>query len=136
MDEVLTNDDDRRPPVFSSEILPIDDPWRESLEFDDAKRKEFTGLIERGTFRIVLGEDARENLNIIPYRFALVIKQAETGDINLEVRFILGNHSDRENHQFFHYTAIVQTSPFRLIFALATILGFDAWSLDVSQAHL
>ena len=34
-----------------------------------------------------------------------------------------------------HNTANFKQSSIRLIIALATILGFDVWSLDVRQAH-
>lgn len=49
--------------VLWTELLPIGDP--REVYFDDAKRQEILGLIERGTFRVVLTEEAVQNPNII-----------------------------------------------------------------------
>jgi hypothetical protein len=41
--------------------------------FEEAKRKELLGLIERGTFRLILKEDVGPYPNVIPSRFVLCI---------------------------------------------------------------
>lgn len=47
-------------------------------QFDDAKKKEILSIFERGTFRIVLEEDARPSPNLVPSRFVLTIKNQST----------------------------------------------------------
>jgi transposase InsO family protein len=103
--------------------------------FDDAKRKELFGLIERGTFRLVLREDAGPNPNIIPSRFVLGIKH-ESGAERLKARFVLGGHRDRERKSLIHNSTTLKHQSVRLILALASVFGFDLWSSDVNQAYL
>jgi hypothetical protein len=82
--------------------------WAESIYnsdpltalFDD-KMKELFGLIERGTFRLVLQEDIGPNLNFISSRFVLAIKH-ESGTEKLKARFVLGGHRDREKKSLIH----------------------------------
>ena len=65
--------------------------------FDDAKRKEILGLIEKVTFKITLTEELGENEppNILPSRFVLAIKHTDGGEI-FKARFVLGGHMDRQ----------------------------------------
>lgn len=59
MDEGLTEGKVGRPRVLYSEVLLLGDP-REQL-FDDAKRRELAVLIEKGTFGIIVLEEAGSN---------------------------------------------------------------------------
>ena len=52
---------------------------REAL-FDDAKRHELLGLLEKGAFRIRLHVDAGPNSNTVPTRFVLAIKHSAAED--------------------------------------------------------
>lgn len=134
MDEVLTNENAGTPRVLYTEEIHHGDP-RESL-FDDAKRQEIAGLIEKGTFRLVLEEETGPNPNIVPCRFFLCLKHSETGEVKYKARFVLGGHRDKDKNFVVHNTTNIKASSVRLIMALATILGFDVWSLDVRQAYL
>ena len=111
--------------------------WRskESL-FDDAKRQEILGLIERGTFRITLTEEITdEPPNILPCRFVLAIKHNDGTEI-FKARFVIGGHKDREKAAMVHQSYNLKQSSVKILLALATILGFDVWDLDVKQAYL
>jgi hypothetical protein len=69
--------------------------------FDQAKRDEIMGLIERGTFKLVRRKNAGLHSNIVPGRFVLSIKAADgsasgnSGSEILKARFVLGGHRDR-----------------------------------------
>ena len=69
--------DDGPPSVLHTEVLHPGDP-RAGL-FDDAKRKEILGLVERGTFKSVLEEEAGPNPNLIPSRYVVAIKHSSDG---------------------------------------------------------
>jgi hypothetical protein len=45
---------------------------------DAAKQKEIQGLIERGTWKVVLKDEMQENSNITGGRFVLTIKDSGT----------------------------------------------------------
>ncbi len=78
------------PKILHTEIVSEDDP-RATL-FDDAKRKELQGLLEKNAFKIVLKEEAGNRPNIMPSRFVLAIKHATDGSshrncmLNPEIR--------------------------------------------------
>lgn len=75
--------------------------------FDDAKRKELLGLLEKGAFRIVLQEEVDENANIIPSRCVLAIKHADDPDkpTVLKARFVLGGRKDKAIGQIFYISS-------------------------------
>ena len=103
---------------------------------DDAKKKEILGLVERGTFKLVLEEEAGPNPNLIPSRYVLAIKHSSNGSTVYKARLVLGGHGDKEKRSAVHNTYNLKQSSIRLILALVTILGFDVWSLDVKKAYL
>lgn len=120
--------------VLWTEDLMTGDP-REAL-FDDAKRQEILGLIERGTFRVVMEEEAGPNPNIIPSRYVLSIKHGEDDSVRYKARFVVGGHRDKGRHSVVHNSVTLKQSSMRVLIALATILGFDVWTMDVKQAYL
>ena len=82
-----------------TEIISPCDP--RSRTFEEEMSKELKGLIEKGTIKIVLREEARERLNIIPTSFVLGIKHGDNGSELLKARFVLRGHRDREKPFFF-----------------------------------
>jgi hypothetical protein len=75
--------------VHWSEVLSPEDP-RASL-FDQAKKDEILDLIRRGTFDVVLEEEAISNadrpLNVLPCKFFLATKHCDNGKDVLKARF-------------------------------------------------
>jgi transposase InsO family protein len=115
-------------------VHPGDD--RESM-FDAAKRKEILGLIDRGTFQLVVRpEDDGEKLNVLPSRFVLAIKRKDDGEEVLKARFVIGGHKDIWKKALVHISNATQQTSIRILMALASILGFDFWSADICQAYL
>ena len=120
--------------ILYTEIISPRDP--RSGNFEEAKLKELKGLIEKGTFKIVLREEAGERPNITPTRFVLGIKHGDNGSELLKARFILGGHRDRENPFLIHNSTTLPHHSVRILVALAAIFGFNLWSSDVNQAYL
>jgi hypothetical protein len=56
-------------PILFTEVIKSGDP--RAAMFDQAKRDESMGLIERGTFKLVRRKNARPHPNIVPGRFVL-----------------------------------------------------------------
>jgi Reverse transcriptase (RNA-dependent DNA polymerase) len=122
------------PRVLLTEIISPRDP-RNSL-FDEAKRKEIEGLLNRGTFKLVLRSEIDGNPNTVPSRFVLTIKRQDNGEEVYKARFVLGGHRDRDKRSVVHNATNLRQSSIRILLALATILGFNMWSTDINQAYL
>lgn len=95
MDDILIDENTGPARVLYVETFPIGDPHGNSPPFDDAKRRELIGLIEKGTSCIVLEEEAGTKPNTIPSHFVLALKHSETGDVKYKARFVLGGQRDK-----------------------------------------
>lgn len=127
-------DDDNS--VFLTEVLDPTDPRTSSIQMTTAKRAEIRGLLERGTFRIILREEVPPDANVLPGRFVLAIKSTEDGETKFKARYVIGGHRDRMKAMMVHSAATLQPQSIRLLLALAAAFGFDIWSADVRQAYL
>ena len=92
-------------------------------------------MLERGTFRVILKEDISNDANFLGARFILVIKSNVDGKIKFKVMYVIGGHHGR--FEAFMVHAFQKIHPLYVLemLALATNLGFDVWSTDVTQAH-
>ena len=133
-DEVLSEQEPYRPRVLYSKPVEHGDP-HEHL-FDEAKRKELLKLVERGTFKLVLVEEPGDKPNIVRYRYVMSIKHSEGGEVKYKARYVLGGHRDRDKHKIVHNTVNIKQSSICTTIDLATILGFDVWSLDGIQSYI
>lgn len=80
-------------PITSfTEIIHRRDP--RSGPFAAAKRDEIRGIIEHGTFRIVMRFEAGKHPNTIPSRSVLALKHTEDGQDIYGTRFVVGGHID------------------------------------------
>ena len=120
--------------IFFTEIICERDP--RAKNFTEAKRKEIEGLIKRGTFKIVLREEIGEHPNIIPSRFVLAIKKDGSDEEILKARFVLGGHRDKNSRTIVHNASTLKQSSIRMLLALAAIIGFNVWSINIKQAYL
>ena len=64
--------------VHLTEVIKSEDPRNKDPRFDEVKRKEINGLIERGTWKIVAKDEVPENANVMGGRFVLAIKDEGT----------------------------------------------------------
>jgi hypothetical protein len=93
-------------PTLFTEVIKSRDTG--AAMFDQAKRDEIMGLIERGTFKLVRRKNAGPHPNIVPGRFVLAIKTADgsasgnSGSEILKARFVLGGHRDRDKFKLVH----------------------------------
>ena len=101
-DEQVMELDDGPPTDLHTEVQHPRDP-RAGL-FDDAKRKEILELVERGTFMLVLEEEAGQNLNLIPSIYVLAINHSGDSSTVYKARLVLGGHRDKENRSVVHNT--------------------------------
>jgi transposase InsO family protein len=72
------------PFVCITEIVPAGDP--REYRFGPAIKQEILGLIERGTFELVIASEDTKNINILPSRFVFAIKRSEDGKERLKAR--------------------------------------------------
>lgn len=94
------------------------------------------GLLDRGTFKIILREEVPADANILPGRFVLTMKSTEKGEVKYKPRFVIGGHRDKLKQMMVHHTATLQPCSIRLLLALTMAHRFDIWTSDVTQAYL
>ena len=122
------------PSVLVTEVLRHNDPWMWSEKTDRARKQEIENLVRRGTWELVLEEDVPPGSNIISGSFVITSKDVETEKPIFKARFVAHGHRDAEKHNLVHDSTNVSQSSVRLLIELATIMGFDVWTEDISQA--
>lgn len=126
-----------QPPTYAvhlSETIEPHDP-RAAL-FGDAKRKEIQGLIDRGTWKIVLKDEMPNNANVLGGRFVLVIKDGGTGNEIWKARYVVQGFRDRLKTSLVHDAATARQYSTKVLIGLAAVFGFRLFSTDVTQAFL
>ena len=93
-------------------------------------------MVRRGTWELVLEEDAPSGSNIFSVSFVFAIKDVETDKPIFKARFVAHGHRDAEKHNLVHDSNNFRQSSVRLLMALAAIMGFDVWTEGISQAYL
>jgi hypothetical protein len=122
---------------FYTHITEIIDPADPRAQlFGAAKKEELLGLIEKGTFEVVTMPEIDKKLNILPSRFVLTIKKRPDGSERFKARFVIGGHRDRLRGQLVHVSSTLQQTHARVLIALAAVLGFPVWTVDIQQAYL
>lgn len=101
-----------------------------------AKKKEIKGLLERGTFKVILREDVNSDANVLPGHFVLAIKSTKDGEVKFKARYVIGGHRDRFKQLMVHSATTLQPQSIRLLLALAAMRDFEIWTSDVRQAYL
>jgi hypothetical protein len=120
--------------AFITEIIKPGDPRTE--KFDEAKREEIQGLIDRGTWRVVAKEEVSDNANILEGRFVLAIKDEGTDKEVWKERFVVQGYRDHLKTSLVHVTATSRQHSSRVLVGLAAIFGFNLFSTDATQAYL
>jgi Reverse transcriptase (RNA-dependent DNA polymerase) len=122
--------------TYVTEVLSPNDQRSNDPKMNQAKKREIKGLLERGTFRIILKSEIPQGANVLGGRYVLVIKDAGTEREVWKARYVIQGHRDQEKEIMVRSSTNVQQRSIRLIFALASILGFKIWTQDVTQAYL
>jgi hypothetical protein len=120
--------------AFITEIIKPVDPRTE--KFDEAKRKEIQGLIDRGTWRVVAKEEVSDNANILGKRFVLAIKDGGTDKEVWKARFVVQGYRHDLKTSLVHDTATSRQHSSCVLVGLAAIFGFNLFSTDVTQSYL
>jgi len=133
---IKTKDTDSTAKVMITEILHRSDPRTQTPEAAIARRKEIENLVRRGTWELVLEEQVPPDANVISGSFVITIKNVETTEPMFKARFVAHGNRDSEKYQLVHNITTTRPSSVRLLVAIASIMGFDIWSEDISQAYL
>jgi hypothetical protein len=110
------------------------DPRANGPDFSAAKQKELLGLLERGTFKVVLREEIPKNAPVMKGRFVLVIKNRDTDQEVYKARYVVQGFLDLLKQCAVHNSPNLRQDASRLVLALASIFGFAVWTLDISQS--
>ena len=90
-----------------------------------AKSDEIRGLLDRGTFSVILREEVPPDGNVPSGRFVLAIKSAEDGQVPFKARYVTGGHSGRMKALMVHGAGTLLLQSIRLLLALSVIHGFE-----------
>ena len=122
--------------THATEVLKPYDPRCRSEMMSEVKKREIQGLLNRGTFKIIMREDIPHNANVLPGRFVLAIKSTEDGEIKYKARFVMGGHRDKFKHLMVHNSSTLQSHSVRLLLTMAHAHDFIIWTADITQAYL
>lgn len=92
---------------------------------NDAKKREASDLLERGTFNVILREDVPKYGKVLPERFFLAVQSAVDGEHKYKARFVIGRHPEKLKDMMVHSTSTLQPQSFRLLLALDSIFDFS-----------
>ena len=104
--------------------------------FEEPKKKEIQGLIERGAFKIVPKESVPHGANLLKGRFVLAIKDPGTKDQRFKARFVIQGHKDQEKQNMVTEAPTVLRHSVRLLLSLASMLDLEVWTRDITQAYI
>ncbi len=93
---------------FITEVIKNNDPRAFSPEMQQAIQKEVKGLIDAGTFKIILRENVLRDATILPRRFVQVNKSTVDNELKYKARFVFGRHRDKLKHMMVHNSATLQ----------------------------
>jgi hypothetical protein len=93
-------------------------------------------LLERGTFKVVLRDEIPKHAPVMKGRFVLVIKNGDTDQEVYKARYVVQGFLDPLKQRAVHNLPNLTQDTSRLVLALASICGFEVWTLDISQAFL
>ncbi len=67
--------------------------------------------------------------------FVLTIKDVETNTPKFKARFVAHGNRDAEKNRLVHDSTAARQSSVKLLVALASVMGVDVWTDDISQAY-
>ncbi len=77
-----------------------------------------------------------DDANMITGSFVLTIKDVETNTPTFKERFVAHSNRDAEKNQLVHDSTTARQSSVRLLVDLASVMDFDVWTDEISQAYL
>jgi Reverse transcriptase (RNA-dependent DNA polymerase) len=117
-----------------SEVIEPSDP-RAAL-FDAAKQEEIQGLIECGTWKVVLKDEMPENPNIMGGPLVLTIKDSGTSKEIHKARYVVQGFRDKNKTSLVHDASISKQQSTKLLIGLAAIISSRIFSTDFTQVYL
>jgi Reverse transcriptase (RNA-dependent DNA polymerase) len=131
-----TDAKEQSPPfqMHLSEVIETSDP-RIAL-FGAAKQKEIQGLIERGTWKVVLKDEMPEYPNIMGGRFVLTIKDSSTSKEIYKARYVVQGFRGKKKTSLVHDASTSKQQLTKLLIGYAAIFGYSIFSTGVTQAYL
>lgn len=122
--------------VNLTETLHPRDPRGNMPMFTEANRKEIKGLLEKGTWKVVLKREVPADAKMLSGRFVLTVKNANTDEEVYKARYVVQVHRDKEKKFLVHDSTNLRQRSNRLLVAIAAIFSFRIWSHDVRKAFL
>jgi hypothetical protein len=106
-------------------------------QFDESRRKEVNGLLERGVFVTVNREDIPPKARIYGFRFVDEVKNPGTDKAFEKSRLVVQAYNDKDKEFVLTQSPTIQRSSQRLILCIGISKdGVWFWIRDVTQAYI
>lgn len=107
-------------------VLTQIDPRAKSAKKMEAIKRDVTGLMSRGTFKVADIAEIPPRSSVLPCKLVWAVKEGAGGMDVYKARFVVGGHRDKYKVYLVHYTQKVQPSSTRLLLAIADMFSFDS----------
>ncbi len=124
------------PLVFITEVPYHTDLRIRTPEGEKARELEIKNLVRRDIWEILLEEDVPKGAKMITGSFVVTIEDVETENPIFEARFVAQGNRDSERDQLVQDSTTACQSTVHQLVAMATIIGFDVWTVDTSHDYL
>ncbi len=104
--------------------------------FEKPAKDEIEGLLQRGSYVVVLKSRIPKNATILKSRIDNTIKTDQFGYKKFKTRLIIKGHKDPDKGTNVTEAPTILRSSRRIILSISQSLGFHIWSRDVKQAFI
>ena len=124
--------------------VPIPKGFRKAMQsehsafWSEAVNKELSGLIDRGTWDVVLVSDIPSGSNVMRCHYVFTVKRKSDGSVDrFKARLVADGNSQRYKVDFDRvFAAVVRPTTLRLMLTIAAAKDYNLTQIDVVQAYL
>jgi Reverse transcriptase (RNA-dependent DNA polymerase) len=122
--------------IWITELITPSHPGYREDDVQVAITEEIQGLLDRGTFELVLADSIPKNANIMGTRIVLALKNFSTPEESVKARLVVQGCGDRDGAKIVSEAPTVSHFAVRLLITVSVIMNWDLWSKDARQAFL
>lgn len=118
-----------------TEVISPNDRRAKSAKIKKDIKDEWQGLMKRGCSKVVKKFKLPHNANVLPCKYALVIKYYEHDGQRYRAHFVLGVNHVRRKAFITHKSQTVQPSSTCILLSCSDMNDFKLWSEDAPQVY-
>jgi hypothetical protein len=122
--------------VWVTEVINSDHPAYNKEAAQVAITEEIQGLMDRGTFDIVVRNKLPVDSNIMGSRIVLALKNYKTSEECVNARLVIQGCGDRHGSSIVTDASTVSHFSVRVLLSISVLMKWKVWSKDARQALL